>query len=73
MMKTEFNISADLPDYGGMRNLLIVPLKRSYIVILDGKELCIVWKGLDESWKELNEKLKRMKLIALETGLIVIL
>ena len=58
MMKTEFNISADLPDYGGMRNLLIVPLKRSYIVILDGKELCIVWKNLDENWKELNEKLE---------------
>ena len=58
MMETGFNISADLPGYGGMRNLLIVPLKRSYIVMLDGKELCIVWKSRDESWKELNEKLE---------------
>jgi hypothetical protein len=58
MMETGFNISADLPGYGGMRNLLIVPLKRSYIVMLDGKELCIVWKGRDEHWKELNEKLE---------------
>lgn len=55
-MQTEFIISADLPSYGGMRNLQIVPLKRSYIVMLDGKELCIVWKNTDERWTELNEK-----------------
>ncbi|MDB5119619.1 MAG: hypothetical protein JWN56_837 [Sphingobacteriales bacterium] len=28
MMQTEFNISANLAGYGGMKEVLIVPLKR---------------------------------------------
>lgn len=56
-METEFNICANLRGHEGMRNMLIIPLKRSYIVMLDGKELCIVWKNKNSTWHELNEKL----------------
>lgn len=58
MMQPEFKLSADLPEYGRMRNLLIVSLKKSFIVLLDGKELCIVLKNQDEPAEKLNENLE---------------
>lgn len=64
-MENEFEIHAELLSFGGYAELLIIPYKRNYQVLLDDLELGTLYKDKDDQWTDLTGNLDRYSIQAI--------
>ena len=66
-MENEFSIKTELLSFGGYSELLIIPYKRSFQILLDDQELGTLQKNKENEWNDLEGNLDRYTIEAIGT------